>query len=67
MVFRLHRRQLIPLGMKIHELETPALIIDLDRMEGNLQRMADYCHEHGLDLRPHTKTHKIPSAPSGLK
>jgi D-serine deaminase-like pyridoxal phosphate-dependent protein len=46
--------------MKIHELETPALIVDLDRMEGNLQRMADYCHEHGLNLRPHTKTHKIP-------
>ena len=46
--------------MKIHELETPALIVDLDRMEGNLQRMADYCHEHGLKLRPHTKTHKIP-------
>ena len=46
--------------MKIHELETAALIVDLDRMEGNRQRMADYCHEHGLNLRPHTKTHKIP-------
>jgi len=46
--------------MKIHDLETPALVVDLDTMERNLQHMADYCHRHGLNLRPHTKTHKIP-------
>ena len=46
--------------MRIHELETPALIVDLDILERNLQRMADYCQKHGLNLRPHTKTHKIP-------
>lgn len=29
-------------------------------MERNLSRMADYCREKNLKLRPHTKTHKIP-------
>jgi len=42
------------------ELETPALLIDLDRMESNLCRVAGYAREHDLRLRPHTKTHKIP-------
>jgi D-serine deaminase-like pyridoxal phosphate-dependent protein len=44
--------------MTIQELDTPALVVDLDIMERNLRRAADYCREHGLRLRPHTKTHK---------
>ncbi len=46
--------------MNYQELPTPALTIDLDILERNLQRMADYCRQHGLGLRPHTKTHKTP-------
>jgi len=46
--------------MLISELDTPALIVDLDVMERNLSRMSAYCREHDLRLRPHTKTHKIP-------
>ena len=46
--------------MLISDLETPAVIVDLDIMERNLSRMAHYCREHQLLLRPHTKTHKIP-------
>ncbi len=46
--------------MHISELDTPALLIDLDIMERNLQRAARYAAEHNLRLRPHTKTHKIP-------
>ena len=46
--------------MHISELETPAVIVDLDVMDQNLSRMADYCRQHQLRLRPHTKTHKIP-------
>ncbi len=46
--------------MLVSELETPALIVDLDVMDRNLSRMADYCRGHQLLLRPHTKTHKIP-------
>ncbi|MES2179313.1 MAG: alanine racemase [Gemmatimonadota bacterium] len=39
-------------------LDTPALVVDLDRMERNLARAASYAAEHGLALRPHVKTHK---------
>ena len=46
--------------MNYLELSTPALMIDLDVLERNLGRMALYCREHGLRLRPHTKTHKTP-------
>jgi len=41
-------------------LETPAGIVDLDRMAANLDRMAGYARAHGLALRPHAKTHKSP-------
>jgi D-serine deaminase-like pyridoxal phosphate-dependent protein len=44
--------------MHVSEIETPALLVDLDVMERNLRRVADYTREHGLRLRPHTKTHK---------
>lgn len=47
--------------MNISELETPALLIDLDVMEGNLKKLADYGQKHRLRVRPHTKTHKIPA------
>ncbi len=46
--------------MLVSELDTPALIVDLDVMERNLSAMAEYCRRHNLQLRPHTKTHKIP-------
>jgi D-serine deaminase-like pyridoxal phosphate-dependent protein len=46
--------------MHISELDTPALLVDLDRLEANLRRVAAYCSEHGLRLRPHIKTHKSP-------
>lgn len=42
----------------IDELETPAALVDLDRMERNLDRAARYAAAHGLALRPHVKTHK---------
>src|SRR6185312_10255995 len=47
--------------VKISEVDTPALLIDLDIMERNLQRAADYAAAHYLRLRPHTKTHKVPA------
>jgi D-serine deaminase-like pyridoxal phosphate-dependent protein len=46
--------------MRWDGLSTPALTVDADILERNLRRMADYCQSHGLGLRPHTKTHKIP-------
>lgn len=47
--------------MRIEELETPAVIVDLDIVERNLRFLASYCQTHRLRLRPHTKTHKIPA------
>jgi D-serine deaminase-like pyridoxal phosphate-dependent protein len=44
--------------MHVSEIDTPALVVDLDIMEANLRRVADYAKEHQLRLRPHTKTHK---------
>lgn len=44
----------------IDMLETPAALVDLDRLAHNLDRMAAYCVLHGLALRPHVKTHKSP-------
>ena len=46
--------------MFIADLETPAIVVDLDVMERNISRMAEYCRSHNLRLRPHTKSHKIP-------
>jgi D-serine deaminase-like pyridoxal phosphate-dependent protein len=39
-------------------IETPAVLVDLDILERNLTRAADYAKSHGLLLRPHVKTHK---------
>src|ERR1035438_6305747 len=44
--------------MDVSEIDTPALVVDLDILERNLARVADYARGHGLRLRPHTKTHK---------
>lgn len=44
--------------MKVHELSTPAVVVELDILERNLERMASYCRSHDLLLRPHIKTHK---------
>ncbi len=44
----------------IDDLDTPSLIVDMDIMERNLRRMANFTRECHVDLRPHVKTHKIP-------
>ena len=48
------------IGMHKTELDTPALLIDLDKMEANIQTMADYFSTVNAQLRPHVKTHKTP-------
>lgn len=42
----------------LNEIPTPALVIVGDAVERNIQRLADYCNEKQLGLRPHCKTHK---------
>src|SRR5262245_56758039 len=48
------------LGMPLADVDTPALLVDLDAFERNLQRMADFAGRAGVRLRPHAKTHKSP-------
>lgn len=43
------------------ELDTPALCVDLDRLEGNLDKMATTLSNNGIASRPHAKTHKCPT------
>lgn len=47
-------------GMPEAEIDTPALVLDLDAFEANLARMAGFAREAGVRLRPHAKTHKSP-------
>ncbi|WP_226575826.1 D-TA family PLP-dependent enzyme [Acuticoccus sediminis] len=42
------------------EIDTPAVVIDTARVEANLARAQAYADAHGLTLRPHIKTHKLP-------
>src|SRR2546429_6230827 len=42
------------------DVPTPALLLDLDRFERNLRRMAEHARRFGKHLRPHAKTHKSP-------
>lgn len=46
------------IGQGVAAIDTPALVVDLDAMERNLHRMADFCRARGLRLRPHAKMHK---------
>lgn len=53
------------LGQNAALIDSPALVVDLDAMDRNLQRMADYAKTRGVQLRPHAKMHK--SAALGLR
>jgi D-serine deaminase-like pyridoxal phosphate-dependent protein len=44
----------------LEQLETPVPLVDLDRMDRNLDRVASYAEKTGLSVRPHIKTHKSP-------
>lgn len=46
--------------MKYYELDTPALLIDREILMDNLKYMQDYASKNNVNLRPHTKTHKMP-------
>lgn len=48
-------------GDPVAAIDTPALVIDLDAFERNLDRMARYAHDTGIRVRPHAKTHKSPA------
>src|ERR1700694_3142697 len=45
----------------LYDLDTPAVTILLDRVEGNIRRVQALVAGHGMANRPHIKTHKIPA------
>ena len=48
-------------GRPIAELDTPALLVDLDAMERNIATIAADVRRHGVNWRPHAKAHKCPA------
>ena len=46
------------IGQNVDAIDTPALVVDLDAANRNLQRMAEFAAKHRLRLRPHAKMHK---------
>ena len=45
--------------MHYSEIDTPALLIDRERVRENIEEMQDFADRNGVALRPHTKTHKM--------
>src|SRR5713226_2257059 len=48
------------IGHSANEVDTPALLIDVDQLEANIHRYAEIAAQAGVRLRPHIKTHKTP-------
>ena len=46
------------IGQPVAAIDTPALVVDLDAMQRNLGRMAEFARKHGILWRPHAKMHK---------
>ncbi|HZS60100.1 MAG TPA: DSD1 family PLP-dependent enzyme [Gemmatimonadaceae bacterium] len=52
------RESYAAVGDSLSEVETPALIVDLDALDHNIRKMAEYATRAGVALRPHAKAHK---------
>lgn len=48
------------IGCRVEEIDTPALLVDVDALEGNIRRMAEFGARVGIGIRPHGKAHKTP-------
>ncbi len=46
------------IGQPVAHIDTPAAVLDLDAMERNIARMADFARQHRVRWRPHAKMHK---------
>ena len=49
------------IGKPVNDIDTPALVIDMDAMKRNLARMAEFAKKHNVRWRPHAKLHKSAS------
>ncbi len=47
-------------GDPITAIDTPALVLDMDAFEANVQTMQAWAARHGVALRPHAKAHRCP-------
>ena len=43
------------------QVQTPAVLVDIDIAKRNIDRFQAYANQHGLKVRPHIKTHKLPA------
>ena len=50
----------VPVGEDIANLDTPTILVDLDRLERNLREWQEWMDAHGVAFRVHVKTHKVP-------
>lgn len=48
------------------DIPTPALLLDLDAFEWNVEKMAGFLRSRGKGFRPHGKTHKCPDVAKAL-
>src|SRR6266849_9831401 len=49
------------IGALIADIDTPALVVDLDALDRNIAKMAEFSRTTGIRVRPHAKTHKSPA------
>src|SRR4249920_3245076 len=50
----------VTVGDRVEDLDTPLILADLDRMERNIADWQSWMDDHGVKLRVHVKTHKVP-------
>ncbi len=53
--------QLSPIGLPVNALDTPALLIDLEPLQENIERMAGHLRSRNVAWRPHAKAFKCPA------
>jgi D-serine deaminase-like pyridoxal phosphate-dependent protein len=58
--------QLSPIGLTIDELDTPALLLDLDAFESNVRTMSGHLRDRNVSWRPHAKAFKCPAIAHAL-
>jgi D-serine deaminase-like pyridoxal phosphate-dependent protein len=52
---------LSPVGLSLNQIDTPALLLDLDAFEANTAKMAEHFRTRHVQWRPHAKAFKSPA------
>ena len=47
-------------GIKITEIDTPSIVVDLNIAEENIKKMQNFANDNNVSMRPHSKTNKSP-------